>query len=400
MSPAQSEGPPFGKASIEGVEASGYYRLPVPPRLQKHCRLDLRDLRIHGPEGKELPYLLDRPEPFVPFVELRKLQILKKKSLEGGGSILELEDPDRDTIPALHLEVDQGPVSRSVRIEKSEDLENWEEVHPFQRYHDESYKERQRGFILRDLDLSGARYYRIRIGAKGRGLDPRITEAKVLSVRTGWESYQRVPVKDFQVEEREERTYIRPKFDAPSYRIDGFDLKLEEKDYFYRRGNLARGDPEKPDSIEKLSSFDLTSYGDVELRSRGHRSQDLLIVLKDGDLPNLEVKDVKAYQRKERLLFRTGREASHLLRFGDRNAKEPNYELPHFEEQLPEKLQEAEVGPIEWNGPPLAQWGRTEKQKADGSPYRIWNLIGIISIWLFGVSVLVSIGLLLYRKVI
>ncbi len=395
--------PPFGKAPVEGIEGKGFYRLSVPPRLQKYCKLKLQDLRImegSGPEAEELPYLLDEQASFQKFVERRELRILKRESLKEGGGLVTLEDTATKGVTSLALEVDQGTVSRSIRITGSDDKKNWKELHPFQRVHDERFPDGNRGFILRDLNLSPHRYYRIQVSAEGRGLDPSIMDATVMKVKKGWKSYDRVPVKDFQVIQKEKRTYIRPEFEAPSYRIDGIDLDFGEKDYFYRKGFLARGDPDKPDSLQKLASFDLVSHGEAQLRFKGFRSNDLLIVLQDGDLSPLQIQNLKAYQRDRPLFFRWSKSTEPQLLFGDRKAEDPDYQLPHFREQMPDHPQKVSVGKIEWEGPPLEEWVRTEEKAKKDSSYRILTTIGIILIWIFGVVVLVSIGLLLYKRIL
>lgn len=389
---------PFGKARIQGIDGSGYYRLPITPELQKHCLLGSGDLRIHGPEGKDIPYLLEKPPSFQPFQEVRGLKILNKKSLKKGGTVIRVEDSAEAPISAIALEVDQGTISRSIQIEASDDGTDRKLVHPAQRYHDERYPDGTRRFVLRDLDLSGHRFYRVRIGAEGRGLDPRILEASVIRIKKGWESYSKVPVSDLRITQKENRTYVRPVFNAPSYRIDGIDLKVGPADYFYRRGFLARGDPEKPDSLRKLASFDIISHGATELRFDGFRSKNLLIVLKDGDLPPLSIEEMQAYQRDRALLFRSDGEGEHELRFGQKGASILVYELPHFREQMPDSLNKASIGKIRWNGPPLEEWVQEEEKKTDNSTYRVLTTIGIILIWLFGVSVFVAIGLLIYRR--
>ncbi len=396
-------GEPFGNAVIRDLEKNEYYRLPLPPSLQKYCTANLRDLRIHH-EGKlktrEIPYILDRPDPYDPFHEKRNLKILEKQSLSEGGVRVELEDPSQRRISALALKVDQGTVSRSIRITASDDQEDWKEVHSGKRYHDERYPDGTRRFVLRDLGLQPHAFYRIHVGAKGRGLDPRILKATVIEVKRGWEGYHPIPIKDHQVISKNDRTYIRPIFDAPSYRIDGFELKLGEDDYFYRKGLLARGDPERPDSLEKLASFEMVSHGANELRFEGFQSKDLLIVLKDQDLPSLSIKGVKAYQREQSLLFRAKGDGKHLLKFGDREARAPSYDLPHFKEQMPDSLKTVGIGEIHWNGPPLSEWVEKGKKEENDRGYRIFTTIGIILIWIFGVTVFVSIGLLIYRRVL
>ncbi len=393
--------PPFGKASIKGIEERGYYHLPITPELQKHCLLELEDLRVQGSEGREIPYLIDEPSAFDPFQEVRQLRIVKKKSLKKGGTIVFLEDSTEDRISALTLEVDQGTVSRSIRIEARTDKEaDRELVHSPRRYHDERYPDGTRRFILRDLGISGHRFYRVHIGADGRGLDPRILEATVIQVNKGWDSYRSVPVSDVRITEKAKRTYVQPVFDAPSYRIDGIDLKLGDGEYFYRKGFLARGDPQKPDSLKKLTSFDIVSHGSAELHFKGFRSKQLLIVLQNEDLPSLSVEGIDAYQRNRMLLFRAEGKGAHQLRFGRKGTAPPAYELPHFRQQVPEDPMEARIGEIRWNGPPLEEWVKEEKEGKTDQVYRIFTTIGILLIWLFGIAVFVSIGILIYRRVL
>jgi hypothetical protein len=292
-------------------------------------------------------------------------------------------------------------VSRTIRITASDDVEKegeWEQVYAGQRYHDERYPDGTRRFVLRGVDLDPHRFYRIHVGAEGRGLDPRILEVQVIRVENGWESYHKVPTKGYERITKKERTYIRPVFDAPSFRIDGFELELGEPDYFYRSGFLARGDPEEPDSLKKLTAFDMVSYGEGELHFDGYPSRDLLIVLKDGDLPPLSIEGVKAYQRERSLLFQANEKGDLFLEFGERDAEVPDYELPHFREQMSARPMSASFGEIRWNGPALSKWVKEEKRSDANKAYRILNTVGIILIWLFGVAVLVSIGILIYRR--
>ncbi len=396
-----AEGPPYGKASIEGIEGSGYYRCPIEPELQKYLQPGLQDLRIRDANEKELPYLVEEAEAPRIFEALRQLKIQQQRGKDGDGLILMLEDPAPDSIPGLALKVDQGNVSRKISIEGSQDGEEWEKLHEAERYHDEDLPSGNRGFILRDLQLSPHSFYRVDIGGEGEGFDPRIRGATVIQRSDAHEAYRSVPMEDLDIKKKGERTYIRLRFDAPSYRVHGLELDIGEEDFYYRSGFLAQGDTLQKGALESLHSFDLVSYGDQQIHLDGVFTRDLVLVIEDRDFPTLQIEGVKVYQRKRALLFRAKEGGDHGLRFGDKEAPPPGYDLKHFREQMPDELKKAQVSNITWKGPPLEEWfEEEEKVEKKGGEQSVWSVIGVLLIWVFGVSVFVAIGILWYRRIL
>ncbi len=58
------------RAQISGA-SPGVCRLELPPRVMSACRADLSDLRILTTDGREIPYIVDSPEPPATSVEVR-----------------------------------------------------------------------------------------------------------------------------------------------------------------------------------------------------------------------------------------------------------------------------------------------------------------------------------------
>jgi len=114
--------------AIDGVDAPGFYRVEIDPALYRKSLNDaapLADLRIAGPDGREVPYLL-RDVPVVEPPTQHAVRLVDPVRLKDGG-VQAVFDLGRAGLKhdRVILDVDGATFFRKTRIEVSQDEKEW-----------------------------------------------------------------------------------------------------------------------------------------------------------------------------------------------------------------------------------------------------------------------------------
>lgn len=325
---------------IEGVEAPGYYRVEIDPALYRRSKAEaapLADVRIAGPDGAEVPYLV-REVP------------VQQPALDHPATLVDpVEHPDGATSAVLDLgraglkhsevrvETDNVDFLRRTRVEVSQDERAWSKIAEGAiLYHVQSTAQPGRQSLI-TYPVSDARYLRVTIlpGADGRPV--RITSARVMYAASS--SRPEVRTLEAKVVGRESDPKGKTSFhifdagepglpisalsfviDTPTFERRAVVSGTNFRSYWpvlgagvlYRLAPLSRGgEPAEHTRLDFPPA----------------RKRYFKLEVRDGDDSPLHIESAHAEWRAEELVFHATRPGPHLLYVGAAGVPAPSYDL-------------------------------------------------------------------------
>jgi len=311
--------------------------LTVPPEMAAECRDKLQDLRLLGPEGREVPYILDR------LVEREALRSWGARLLDTQRErrihslwVLDLQAPR--TFDAVVLDVPDQDFAKRLLVEASEDRRGWEKISEDNGIFDKPWgSSRIHHTRIEVGHLVTARY--LRITADDRRSAP--VDLRGAEVSAGWrvagESWTRPaslqPV-SFGSGKSRYRLGMARGLPAESLRLEADDRAFsrhvqivetrDQKETVLSEGLLYRVTVED----EAVAAESLT----LAIPAGPHTGE-LAVLIEDGDSPALRNPRASLSGVSTRVIFPAGEE-SLTAYYGNRLTRAPNYDLEALKGRL------------------------------------------------------------------
>jgi len=313
-------------AALPPISKEGFFRILITPEITAYTTHDGNDLRIIGPDGKEVPYLKEDSRD----VSRNDIHLLRVISRSDGG--------DRHTHMILHNDADRPLNELAILLRNTS--------------------------AIRKVSLSGSRdgkaYFSLidsAILAPGDGNDGdtaicimpvprtrypflqlRIVDGDLLPMElfgagTFKDSllgakYVAVPTPSFrQKDSSDHRSYIRLQFHAP-YRVNRFAFLFKGARLF-RRSTMLYSDGYTIADFTADQAAPASVLTDLQAR-------DIMLVVDNEDNPPLQLQSVLASQREQYLLayLEPQTAGGYSLSFGDSALPAPVYDLRHFKDSI------------------------------------------------------------------
>jgi type II secretory pathway pseudopilin PulG len=318
---------------IEGVEAPGYHRVEVDPALYRKSANDaapLADLRIAGPDGREVPYFV-REVPIVEPPTTHTVRLVDPVRLKDG-SVQAVFDLGRAGLKhdRVILTVDGATFFRKTKIEISQDEREWKLLS-------------EGAFIYRvgsasstavRYPTSDARYLRVTIlpGAE--------TVSAILDGRVAWApAASDPPLRTIALAapkraEENKRTYLTWDLGEPGLPVTGLRLQISTP-RFERRVEVSGTNYQgywAPVTSAWIWSAPRDAVGMSALRRGAHlvfaptRKRFVRVEIENGDDAPLAVDGAEAEWRAEEIVFRADAAGAHTLYVGGA-LERPQYDL-------------------------------------------------------------------------
>ena len=312
--------------AIDGVTAPGLYRVEVDPPLYRSAQPGLADVRLAGPSGLAVPYLVRRPPVLEP-EQRHPATLVDPVVLRDGGSraVFDLGRTGRRH-SELRLTIDGSDFFRRTRVEVSADEQSFATI-------------AEGAFVFAvggtsrtaiAYPLSDARYLRVTLLPGGDRQPLRITGGEVFySVAASHAQVRKLPVK------------LEPAPAAVAAHQSAFELDLGEAGVplerlrlelstpaFERRATLQASD--RPPYWVTIGSGLLFRAGSEEstaLAAGGARQRYYRVLVDDGDDPPLRASGASADYLAEELVFRADQAGPLKLYLGAPPLEPPAYDL-------------------------------------------------------------------------
>lgn len=369
------------KADVPEVEKEGVYRIELSAEMVARSGRNLEDLRIIDRSGTVVPFVLDFPEKGSKVEREMPFNILRNERRDRH-TVVELQGYEGEIIEAIYLSVRNAWVVKDATITGSDDRENWYALAQ-QRIQPADGGPEPCGTLCEAILMippSDYPYYRIEINDS---LTPPIKVESAewfttVEVGTGWTPMEGLV---WRQEESSGTTRIECFLPYPG-RIDRIDMGFEAGGMFHREGRLvvqvaretrhaSKGRSERIESVVSRFVIDSRRKNFVELWNEPMDT--FTIVVENVDNRPLVFESVRLGQRTVSMLVSLEPSKHYTITTGDPKKQAPQYDLAHFQEQLPAPIATLNHGPL-IALPPAAQQGPAI------APSRWWIWAGLVAV--------------------
>jgi hypothetical protein len=371
------------QSTIDNVSAIGYYDVVLTPDIVSKLNDDFADLRLFDSLNNEIPYILKMESAFKDNSLFREHKILSNTSnkKEGLNKIV-IENTMGSSIDYLYLVYRSSEIEKEITLKGSDDLVNWFIIA-------QAYPEI---IGLTDNNTAQIKYLKFpRSSYKYFMVQTSIKKQEPLQlIRTGYYENGRIPgqfvkLQDAKVKQADSSKYKQSfvKINlADSFKVSKIRIFISSPDIYYRKFKLFIVNKSKKELIgeEILSSrksnvFDFPAF----------RAKELLIVVENEDNQPLKIDSISAYQLGAYITAKLYRGEKYLLRFGNKDAKAPSYDLEYFKDKIPDNLEKlTPSAPLKIGG---------EQQHIKAKSFFNNTIVWIILVVVIGAVALVTIKL-------
>ena len=341
-----------GEANVPVVEKDGFYRIFISPEISTHLNNDVSNVRIHGKDGKEVPYLLQEEIPTQYTQVFRTYEIVEKKQQKNCCTSLILRNPESKPINNISLSIKNAEVTKLATLLGSDDNQNWFALKQSFTLSSINNINQTSEVKIVDFPLSNYTYYKLQI-EDSTSAPLNIISAGYYEVNSEHGKY--TEVKTFKIFKSDsvsqKRSYVLIAFDT-THLIDRLSITMTGAPYFLRQATLSVKKERLNKKNERIIYFD--AIYDFELSSKqssvidfsGLQGSEFLLTIENRDNPPLEVAAVKAFQINRYLTAWLKKDESYTMKFGDFTLATPNYDIGYFRDSIPEQTQILTAGPV------------------------------------------------------
>jgi len=339
----------MAEAPIPEVQDDGFYRILLPPVINRHVNDDFSDIRIYDSKNVEVSYLLEHEIPATLSTQFYEYEIVDKQLKKGCCTSLVLRNPDKSPINNINLVIKNAQASRYAALLGSDDQKQWFALKDFIVLRGSDSEETSESKIV-EFPWSNYEYYLLRVDDS--------TFAPLNILRAGYykqESadgrYTRLEPLKLAVTDKipEKKSYVSFSLAGPQF-LDKLEILVSGSKYYRRRATLSEKrvsrskDGKKKEYFRDVQNFELTSGRTAILSMDNIRGQEFLITIENDDNAPLVISEIKAYQLNRYLTAWLNHHQPYKLKFGDRNLHQPIYDIAFFKDSIPKQIPILEAG--------------------------------------------------------
>ena len=320
-----------GKYNIPPVSESGYYHLLLTPEAVAASSPNLEDIRIKNDQsGKEIPYLLRSEKSKTTTSAFFQYNILENQfNKKDSTTRIVIGNDKKEEINQFHIVVQRAEIAKSVSVKGSDDKETWYVVKQKTPIISVIGYNIENEILTVNIPAGRYRYYEILIDNPQK--DPiRVTTVGRYEQNEIAGQYSEVALGSFiQKDSADKRSYIRFPNVKQNYLVDKISFEIEGALPYYRRASFSGNN----------SSFHLASNSKNTIDVVGtYIDSTTTIFINNFDDSPLKIKKITAYQLARYLTVYLEKDEKYTLYFGDKTLQKPQYDMVHFEKNIPNGL--------------------------------------------------------------
>lgn len=322
------------EAQIDSVKEDGNYQILITPEVSTHLKQDFSDLRIYDTKNNEVPYFLKIEKAPVSTESFRSYEIIEHNKVPGCCTQLIIRNSKKNKIDNIGLIIKNADVRKKARLSGSDDKVNWYTIKD--NYELESLYNDQKTEEVKILHfpLSDYEYFRLDI-SDSLSLPISILQAGYYDILHKNATWLDLPAPDVvQTDSIDKKSYVKIAFQSPQY-IDRIKFNISGPDNYLRRSKLCtRTTNSEKSYFTVITTFELRSNHSNEFLLDNLFEQELYLIIDNKDNPPLSVESVDASQIRRTVIAHLQKDNNYVLRFGDKNASLPDYDLKYFNDKL------------------------------------------------------------------
>lgn len=318
------------------LEFPGLVKVAIPVETITHSRENLDDLRILRPDGKEVPYLIDRQDgmPESGLIRSEFKTLIKSNQTE-----IFIETNTDKKISAIILEAQSAPFTKAAKIEGSRDRKTWStlsEGEPIFSIYNGNSRNR--------IKLEKARWKSFRLTIDDQRAQPIAFTQVFLETSTDESPMtERVALTAAPQIENADETRINVDLGAANLFIKGITVETPDK-LFYRNVSVlekkisTEGVSEESVAQENIYRANVGSTRNSENLfipvNRQISSREIVVSIANHDNPPLTITGIRAERKIVFAVFNASQAGSYVFASGNPLARSPNYDLSALSRDL------------------------------------------------------------------
>ncbi len=331
------------QAELPPIEATGFYKIFLPPNINAKLQRHSPDIRIFNSENQEVPFLYQANEIHNNNDSIIPLKISSKRhKLIKSYTKITIENKAELDIDNFVFIIDNNVFRKWIKIAAYNNTPNKKYIikdnFPAQiEYSDTTQTE----LIINNLPASNFKFYEITF-YDYNNQKVKVHKAYTIKQPETKQNYIELPAPKITHKDTLNRTYVNISFPEAQY-VDRLLFDIKGPELFFRNAVLSK--PGKRTEREGKLYYDelnknitLNSETENIIKLSHFKIKNLKIKIDNKNSQALRIKKVMAWQQKTYLTTYLKANQKYYLKFGNPKAKFPIYDIEHFKHKIPKDI--------------------------------------------------------------
>lgn len=343
------------KRKLDSIAGEGYYAIPLIPEVTAFTRNTLNDIRLYAINKKdtvEIPYIIDfqgdkTTDKTIDF------DIINDVKNEKCCSYITLKLKKKCVLNSIMLDIEELNFDKTLSIEGSNDNKQWFTIRSKIRI--VGFENSISRFYSTTLNFNNAEYEYFRIKLDDDS-SPKVNVrgAFAFEKTTSKGSYEQIKVvSKTQTENKKNKTTEIIVSAGLKHRISYIRLIPKKGTDFYRNVNIYKSMGMYPTGKGQEEVWQLVASGILSSDNEniyypeGAQTDKLKIEILNQDNPPVNIDDIQLFYEQIALIAKLPANVPVYLCYGYDRATEPQYDLLHFKDKIPQQLEKVGYGNAE-----------------------------------------------------
>lgn len=323
------------KSKLEPVPENGFYQVALSLAFLSNVQADLSDIRIVDDQNRKVPFLLSEQvfRKGTPFIEFPIL----KNTTDSSYTTLVIDALEQPGTDHLFLIMGNTAVDRTAILSGSNDQKQWFIINERLLLTNGEGVGSDRFVQSVHFPFVHYRYFKLLID--NRKTDPLpVLRAGIyshLSEKDSMEWY-RIPGITYRITDSSDGASYVWVHHPDLYPVDRVSLDISAPRFFNRALLVYEVSNGKKNAL--LASETIRSGRGPSIWLPAGKTQDILLVIENGNNPPLSIASVTTHSRKRYLVTYLEKGTEYTLAGGNPQTSFPRYDLAHFRDSIPEQL--------------------------------------------------------------
>ncbi len=374
------------KADLMPVSKTGYYKIVLSPEIISKLNSQFSDIRIYN-QDIEVPYIFGQDKRVEEKELFNTYEIIEKQHIKKWGyTRIVIHNPEKSAINNIVLRIKNADVRKHLKLNASYDKKNWYVLKDNYDYNSIENSENTSEIRVLNFPLSDYEYYELLIYDV---FDKPINIIEAGYYNRTFENGKFFKIENIPVQIRDTLKETIISLALQGNYVDKMVLNIVAPKYYYREAELfvKRTKVQKKRSYhyeQTIGSFKLISNSNNEFSLNNASYNTLYVRIKNNDDLPLQIKNVEFFQLKKYLIAQLDTDKKYVLKFSNKEALKPIYDLKYFADSIPDSLPQVTPKKIE----PIKQINKTEQEgNFNIKSYWLWICIILVAGLLFFISV-------------
>jgi len=313
------------------VEKKGFYNVLVTPAISSQLNTDFSDIRICDAKGTETPYILTKEKLNSERV-LKNYAIIENTSEKNCCTHLVLQNSAKIKIDNILLVIKHADVHRKAKLSGSNDKKTWYTIKEDYEFESIYGNGEVAEVKIVNFPMVDYEFYKLDI-ADSNNAPLNILSAGYYDYYSEQGKCTTLPSPVITQKDSAKKTLVTISFAAPQF-IDKLSLKINGPVY-YKRDVVVLTPGKKNKELQQLAI--IQSDRPVELFFASLKTKTIYLEIDNKDNPPLQIQQVQALQYN---IYLTAflNSGTYKLKFEDKKASLPSYDLSYFKDSIPSVL--------------------------------------------------------------